>query len=53
MPIALIMAGGKGERLWPLSTSKPKQFTALMNKTFFQMTVDRVLPLVGRMVFTW
>ena len=48
MPIALIMAGGKGERLWPLSTSKkPKQFTALMNKTFFQMTVDRVLPLVG------
>ena len=48
MPIALIMAGGKGERLWPLSTSKkPKQFTALMDKTFFQMTVDRVLPLVG------
>ena len=37
MPIALIMAGGKGERLWPLSTSKkPKQFTALMNKTFFK-----------------
>lgn len=48
MPIALIMAGGKGERLWPLSTSKqPKQFTALMDKTFFQMTVDRILPLVG------
>lgn len=49
MPIALIMAGGKGERLWPLSTSKhPKQFTALMDKTFFQMTVNRVLPLVGK-----
>ncbi|MBP8933084.1 MAG: hypothetical protein KBG67_01480 [Candidatus Atribacteria bacterium] len=48
MPIALIMAGGKGERLWPLSVSKkPKQFAALMNKTFFQMTVDRILPLVG------
>ena len=48
MPIALIMAGGKGERLWPLSTSShPKQFTALLEKTFFQMTLNRVLPLVG------
>jgi len=48
MPIVLIMAGGKGERLWPLSTSnQPKQFSMLFEKTFFQMTVERVLPLVG------
>lgn len=44
MLCALIMAGGKGERFWPLSTEeKPKQFLNLMgNKTMIQMTIDRL-----------
>ena len=45
---AVIMAGGYGERLWPLSTpERPKQFLKLLgNRTMLQQTVDRVLPLV-------
>lgn len=44
----LILAGGKGTRLWPLSSShKPKQFQKLFGeKTMLQATVERVLPLV-------
>ena len=44
---AVIMAGGGGTRLWPLSRrSKPKQLLTLYNeKTFFQMAVDRLLPV--------
>lgn len=44
MLCALIMAGGKGERFWPLSTDeKPKQFLSLLgNKSMLQMTVERV-----------
>jgi mannose-1-phosphate guanylyltransferase len=43
MLCALIMAGGKGERFWPLSTEeKPKQFLNLVgNRTMLQMTVSR------------
>lgn len=46
MLVALIMAGGKGSRFWPLSTEeKPKQFLKLIgNKTMLQMTVDRIIP---------
>lgn len=46
---AVIMAGGQGERLWPLSTpQRPKQFLNLFGKrTMLQQTVDRVLPLVS------
>jgi len=42
------MAGGQGERLYPLSTpERPKQFLALFgDRTMLQQTVDRVLPLV-------
>jgi len=48
MAIALIMAGGRGERLWPLSRrNRPKQFAPLFEKTIFQMTVERILPVVG------
>jgi len=48
MPKALIMAGGKGERLWPLSRrNRPKQFARFFEKTFFQLTVERIEPLVG------
>ena len=45
---ALIMAGGKGTRFWPLSTEeKPKQFLNLVGeKTMIQMTVDRIIPII-------
>ncbi|MFZ2970648.1 MAG: sugar phosphate nucleotidyltransferase [Minisyncoccia bacterium] len=43
----LIMAGGKGTRLWPVSRlQKPKQFQKLISeKTMLQETVDRLLPV--------
>lgn len=44
----VIMAGGIGSRLWPLSTAeKPKQFIDLLGigKTLLQMTVERYLPV--------
>lgn len=44
----LIMAGGSGERFWPLSTKeKPKQLLKLIDseRSLIRMTVDRVLPL--------
>ena len=45
---AVIMAGGRGERFWPLSREKtPKQLLALLGqKSFLQEAVERVLPLV-------
>lgn len=48
MLCALIMAGGKGTRFWPLSTEeKPKQFLNLIgNKTMIQMTVARIKPII-------
>ncbi len=41
----VILSGGEGTRLWPLSTpATPKQFLALTGEeTMFQMTVRRVL----------
>lgn len=43
---AVVMAGGGGTRLWPLSTKKsPKQFLHLSKRSLIQKTVDRVLPL--------
>ena len=44
----LIMAGGSGERFWPLSTKeKPKQLLSLVsNKSMIRETVDRVLNYV-------
>jgi len=44
----IIMAGGKGERFWPLSREKmPKQLLPLLGKqSFLQEAVARVLPLV-------
>ena len=43
----IIMAGGRGERFWPVSRQKtPKQLPKLLGKrSFLQETVDRVLPL--------
>ncbi len=46
---AVIMAGGGGTRLWPLSRrSRPKQLLRLLgDRSLFQMAVDRLLPLLG------
>ena len=43
----IIMAGGRGERFWPVSREKtPKQLVTLLgNRSFLQQAVDRVLPL--------
>lgn len=48
MLTALIMAGGKGTRFWPLSTEeKPKQFLNLIgDNTMIQMTVNRIKPII-------
>ncbi|WP_297712695.1 mannose-1-phosphate guanylyltransferase [Clostridium sp.] len=48
MICALIMAGGKGTRFWPLSTEeKPKQFLNLIGEeTMIQMTVNRIKPII-------
>ena len=45
---AVIMAGGKGERLWPLSTpERPKQFLQLLgDRSMLQETVARIVPLI-------
>lgn len=50
MLCALIMAGGKGTRFWPLSTEeKPKQFLSLLgNETMLQMTYNRINKLVPK-----
>src|SRR6476659_6372817 len=44
----IIMAGGRGERFWPISREKtPKQLITLLGKrSFLQEAVDRVLPVV-------
>ena len=46
----VIMAGGKGERFWPLSTAgPPKPFIKLIgDKTMIQMTVERAAGLVPK-----
>jgi len=45
---AVIMAGGRGERFWPLSTEElPKPFVPLLgSKSLLQQTVDRLQPLI-------
>ncbi len=43
------MAGGRGERLWPMSRQqRPKQFLSLTGgeKTMIQLTVERLQPLI-------
>jgi len=45
----MIMAGGSGERFWPLSTKEtPKQLLKLIDnqRSLIRMTVDRVLPMI-------
>jgi len=44
----VILAGGRGERFWPLSRiSRPKQFLRLASgKMMLEETIDRILPLI-------
>jgi len=44
----VILAGGKGERFWPLSRAdRPKQFLKLTSgKMMLEETIDRVLPII-------
>src|SRR5712671_3321606 len=44
----IIMAGGRGERFWPVSRQKtPKQLLTLLgDRSFLQQAVERVLPVV-------
>jgi len=46
---ALIMAGGSGTRLWPVSRKdRPKQYLALIEeRTMFQVTAYRLQPLIS------
>lgn len=49
MLAALIMAGGSGERFWPLSTKeRPKQLLKLIDpeRSMIRVTVDRILPMI-------
>lgn len=44
----VIMAGGRGRRLWPLSTpERPKQFIEVNGKSLLVRTYERIKPLVG------
>jgi len=50
----VIMAGGVGSRLWPISTPEmPKQFIDVLGvgKSMIQMTVDRFLPIAPKEKF--
>src|SRR6266540_160827 len=44
----IIMAGGRGERFWPVSREKsPKQLIKLLSdRSFLQQAMEHVLPLV-------
>jgi len=49
-PVSVVLAGGKGERFWPLSRKgHPKQFLKLLpsGKSLLEATVERLLPLSG------
>ncbi len=49
MVYGIILAGGKGERFWPLSRAeRPKQFLRLTSdKMMLEETIDRVLPIIS------
>lgn len=54
--IPVILAGGKGERFWPLSRKhRPKQFLCLdgSGKSLLQATADRLLPIAGGWENLW
>lgn len=44
---AVVMAGGRGKRLWPLSTpERPKQFIKFGGRSLLKRTYQRITPLV-------
>jgi mannose-1-phosphate guanylyltransferase len=47
---AVILAGGKGTRFWPLSTPEtPKQILRLFDqRTMIEQTIDRFLPIIPK-----
>ncbi|MBA3924532.1 MAG: mannose-1-phosphate guanylyltransferase [Nostocaceae cyanobacterium] len=54
--IPVILAGGKGERFWPLSRQhRPKQFLSLdgSGKSLLQATADRLISLAGGWENLW
>jgi len=54
--IPVILAGGKGERFWPLSRKqRPKQFLSLdgSGRSLLQSTADRLLDLAGGWSGLW
>jgi mannose-1-phosphate guanylyltransferase len=54
--IPVILAGGKGERFWPLSRKlRPKQFLCLdgSDRSLLQVTADRLLPVAGNWDGLW
>ncbi|HEY9649467.1 MAG TPA: sugar phosphate nucleotidyltransferase, partial [Coleofasciculaceae cyanobacterium] len=54
--IPVILAGGKGERFWPLSRKhRPKQFLSLdgSGKSLLQSTADRLTELAGDPEKVW
>jgi mannose-1-phosphate guanylyltransferase len=54
--IPVILAGGKGERFWPLSRKqRPKQFLSLdgSGKSLLQSTAERLLDLAGGWEGLW
>jgi mannose-1-phosphate guanylyltransferase len=54
--IPIILAGGKGERFWPVSRLKrPKQFLCLdgSDRSLIQATADRLLTLAGGWENLW
>lgn len=54
--IPVILAGGKGERFWPVSRiQRPKQFLCLdgSDRSLLQATADRLLPMAGDWSGIW
>jgi mannose-1-phosphate guanylyltransferase len=54
--IPVILAGGKGERFWPLSRrTRPKQFLCLdgSDRSLLQSTADRLLAMSGTWDAVW
>ncbi|OFZ13593.1 MAG: mannose-1-phosphate guanylyltransferase/mannose-6-phosphate isomerase [Bdellovibrionales bacterium RBG_16_40_8] len=51
--IAVILSGGSGSRLWPISrASYPKQFCEFFDQSFLRTTVERLRPFGAPIVVT-